>query len=106
MTDEAPANSTYLVLLYMALGRHVEAAEVAVGLARRAQEAGNYKACTSSGHWVSHLCHCHVSILRLIWLAGSKQAHAAVLSQCGCQTVVISLQQKPQIAFVSNLTCL
>ena len=51
-TDEAPANSTYLVLLYMALSRHEEAAEVAVGLARRAQEAGNYKACTSSCHYM------------------------------------------------------
>ena len=34
----------------MALGRHEEAAEVAVGLARRAQEAGNYKACTDSSY--------------------------------------------------------
>lgn len=46
MTDETSANTIYLVLLYMALGRHEEAAEVAVGLARRAQEAGSYKACT------------------------------------------------------------
>lgn len=45
MTEDTAANTTYLVLLYMALGRHEEAAEVAVGLARRAQEAGNYKAC-------------------------------------------------------------
>ena len=48
MTDDTAANTTYLVLLYMALRRHEEAAEVAVGLARRAQEAGNYKACTAS----------------------------------------------------------
>lgn len=41
--DETSKTSTYLVLLYMALGRHEEAAEVAVGLARRAQDAGNYK---------------------------------------------------------------
>ena len=41
---DASKNTTYLVLLYLALGRHEEAAEVAVGLARRAQEAGNYKA--------------------------------------------------------------
>lgn len=41
--DSASKNSTYLVLLYMALGRHEEAAEVAVGLARSAQEAGSYK---------------------------------------------------------------
>lgn len=41
--DDASKTSTYLVLLYMALGRHEEAAEVAVGLARRAQDAGNYK---------------------------------------------------------------
>ena len=46
MTEDTSANTTYLVLLYMALGRHEEAAKVAVGLARRAQEAGNYKACT------------------------------------------------------------
>ena len=39
----ASDRSTYLVLLYMALGKHEEAAEVAVGLARSAQEAGNYK---------------------------------------------------------------
>lgn len=45
MTDESSPTTTYLVLLYVALGRHEEAAEVAVGLARRAQEAGNYKAC-------------------------------------------------------------
>ena len=50
VSDDTSANSTYLVLLYMALGRHEEAAEVAVGLARRAQEAGNYKVCTSSCH--------------------------------------------------------
>ncbi|KAL3149725.1 hypothetical protein ABBQ38_013551 [Trebouxia sp. C0009 RCD-2024] len=43
VTEDTAANTTYLVLLYMALGRHEEAAEVAVGLARRAQEAGNYK---------------------------------------------------------------
>ena len=43
-SDEAASDrSTYLVLLYIALGRHEEAAEVAVGLARSAQEAGNYK---------------------------------------------------------------
>ena len=41
--DDASKTSTYLVLLYMALGQHEEAAEVAVGLARRAQDAGNYK---------------------------------------------------------------
>ena len=35
--------STYLVLLYMALGRHEEAANIALGLARSLQEAGNYK---------------------------------------------------------------
>ena len=50
-TEESSANSTYLVVLYMALGRHEEAAEVAVGLARRAQEAGNYKACTLLDSW-------------------------------------------------------
>ena len=44
-SSDSSAKSTYLVLLYMALGRHEEAAEVAVGLARRAQEAGNYKVC-------------------------------------------------------------
>lgn len=43
MTGDASKNTTFLVLLYMALGRHEEAAEAAVGLARRAQEAGNYK---------------------------------------------------------------
>ncbi|KAL0053124.1 hypothetical protein WJX82_001225 [Trebouxia sp. C0006] len=42
-SDDASKTSTYLVLLYMALGQHEEAAEVAVGLARRAQDAGNYK---------------------------------------------------------------
>ena len=45
--DKAASDtSTYLVLLHMALGRHEEAAEVAVGLARSAQEAGNYKVCS------------------------------------------------------------
>lgn len=46
-SDDTSKSSTYLVLLYMALGRHAEAAEVAIGVARRAQEAGNYKVCAS-----------------------------------------------------------
>ena len=41
--DGASKPCTYLVLLHMALGQHEQAAEVAVGLARRAQDAGNYK---------------------------------------------------------------
>ena len=45
---DSSKNSSYLVLLYMALGRHEEAAEVAVGLARGAQEAGNYKVSVDS----------------------------------------------------------
>ena len=42
-TGAGADQSTYLVLLYMALGRHEEAADVALGLARTLQEAGNYK---------------------------------------------------------------
>lgn len=46
--------STYLVLLYMALGRHEEAAEVAVGLARSLQEAGEYKVSCSAAAACCH----------------------------------------------------
>ena len=49
LQKSAPADkSTYLVLLYMALGRHEEAAEVAAGLARSMQEAGEYKVCSNN----------------------------------------------------------
>ena len=49
LQKSAPADkSTYLVLLYMALRRHEEAAEVAVGLARSLQEAGEYKVCSNN----------------------------------------------------------
>lgn len=87
--DDASKTSTYLVLLYMALGQHEEAAEVAVGLARRAQDAGNYKvrgpktACSvmifhQSAKFVDAALHCLIFNFVVPCTTNSSAFHCAI----------------------------
>ena len=77
-----------LLLLKMALGHFDEAAELAVGLARQDQEAGNYKV-SYSAHWAcSRLLSSQLGVGLAVSGQGAAardfQVHAQQLIHCKC----------------------